>query len=69
MKTTYTLIVGDAATQDGLMEFLQIDSIRTYLTYSDAQAAGEAALLAGADSWCIPETYDGVLLFTRQEQA
>lgn len=67
MKTTYTLIVGDAWTDDDtdvrVMRFSTVDSIGTYDSLDAAMDAGEAALEAGHDSWCIPETFDGRIVF------
>lgn len=67
MKSTYTLIVGDAVIDCDSMEFMRVDSISTYSNREAAEDAAEAALMAGADSWCIPELYTGTLGFTRQE--
>lgn len=63
MKTSYTLIVGVSTTDDEKMRFSRIDSIRTYPSLDSAEEAGEAALMAGADSWCIPETFEGEIGF------
>lgn len=63
MKNTYTLILGDAATDADSMTFTRVDSVRTYASQEAAEAAGEAALQAGTDSWCIPELYAGTLVF------
>lgn len=68
MKTTYTLIVGDADTYTYSMEFHRIDSIRTYADLDAAVAAGEAAIEAGASSWCIPELYTWTLTYTREAE-
>lgn len=69
MNATYTLILGNASTGDDFMTFTRVDSVRTYATQDEAEAAGEAALMAGTDSWCIPELYTGTLRIEPIEHA
>lgn len=64
MKTTYTLIVGDAHTEPDRVEFIRVDFIRTYPTLEAAEEAGEAAIMGVYDSYVIPEVYTGVITFT-----
>lgn len=66
----YTLIVGDAATWEeggiGFITFQAIDQITTHDSLAEAEAAGEAALQAGKDTWVVPQAFDGIIYFEKE---
>lgn len=64
----YTLIIGDAGTDDTSMVFQSVTSIRTFASLESAQEAGEAALMAGADAYVIPQAYRGSVTFPATEE-
>ena len=58
----YTLILGNAWTDEESINFVSIREIRTYATYEEAEEAGEAALFEPhGDTYVIPQAYIGTI--------